>query len=217
MKVAVVSLGPEVTMEIKNRILLAATELFTRNGIRSVSMDDIATHLSMSKKTLYKWFDNKDQIVEGVMRQHLNQTQGECEVLIGKAPSAIGEWFGMLDWIRSQFAGIHPSIFHDLKKYYPASWQLWLEHKNHYILAQIITNLRRGMSEGLYRADLDVEVLARLRLSQIELAFNENVFPPQTFDPQRVIVTAQEHFMLGVATLEGHRLINKFRQVTDEV
>ncbi|QNH61939.1 TetR/AcrR family transcriptional regulator [Hymenobacter sediminicola] len=203
-------------MEIKDRILLAARELFTRNGIRSVSMDDIATHLSMSKKTLYKWFENKDQIVEGVIRQHLGQTQGECEALIGKASSAIGELFGMLDWMKSQFADIHPSIFHDMQKYYPVSWQLWLEHKNKYILAQIIANLRRGMSEGLYRADLDVEVLARLRLSQVELAFNAQVFPPSEFDPKRVILTTQEHFMLGVATLKGHRLINKFRHVTEE-
>jgi AcrR family transcriptional regulator len=203
-------------MEIKDRILLAARELFTLRGIKSVSMDDIATHLSMSKKTLYKWFENKDQIVEGVMRHHLGQTQSECEVLLCSAGSAIAELFGMMDWMRSQFTEMHPSIFHDLQKYYPASYKLWLEHKNHYILEQITDNLRRGVQEGLYRADLDIEVLARLRLGQIEMAFNPGMFPPRTFDLQRVSLVALEHFMLGVATLKGHKLINQYRQVTEE-
>ncbi|GAA4002185.1 TetR/AcrR family transcriptional regulator [Hymenobacter fastidiosus] len=203
-------------MEIKDRILLAAIGLFTRNGIRSVSMDDIATQLGISKKTLYKWFENKDQIVHGVMQQHLSQTQGECDALVGQSDSAVGELFRMVDWTKSQFADMHPSIFHDLQKYHPVSWQLWLGHKNQYILAQIVDNLRRGMAEGLYRADLDVDVLARLRLAEIELAFDPQVFPPKQFDPQRVAVVTLEHFMLGVATLKGHKLINKYRHVTEE-
>ena len=203
-------------MEIKDRILLAAQELFTHRGIKSVSMDDIATHLSMSKKTLYKWFENKDQIVEGVIRHHLCLNQHECELLLTNAVSAIDELFGLMGWMKSQFTDMHPGIFHDLQKYYPVSWQLWLAHKNDYILEQITDNLRRGMDEGLYRADLDVDVLARLRLAEIEMAFNPTIFPPRTFDLQRVSLITLEHFMLGVATLKGHKLINQYRQVTEE-
>ncbi|SHI32591.1 transcriptional regulator, TetR family [Hymenobacter daecheongensis DSM 21074] len=203
-------------MEIKDRILQAALGLFGRNGIRSVSMDDIATQLGISKKTLYKWFENKDQIVHGVMQQHLAQTQGDCETMAGQSESAVAELVKMMSWMKSQFADIHPSIFHDLQKYHPATWQLWLEHKNEFILDQIVDNLRRGMAEGLYRADLDVDVLARLRLAEIELAFNPTVFSPRQFDPQRVALVTLEHFMLGVATLKGHKLINAFRHVTEE-
>lgn len=203
-------------MEIKERIVRAAQELFMRNGIKSVSMDDIAAHLSMSKKTLYKWFENKDQIVHAAILQHLDQTQGDCNTLVGQSDSAVAELVKMMSWMKSQFADIHPSIFHDLQKYHPVAWQLWLEHKNKYILDQIVDNLRRGMTEGLYRADLDVDVLARLRLAEIELAFNPLVFPPRQFDPQRVALVALEHFMLGVATLKGHKLINKYRHVTEE-
>ncbi|MBC8083804.1 MAG: TetR/AcrR family transcriptional regulator [Hymenobacter sp.] len=203
-------------MEIKDRILLAAREQFARKGIKSVSMDDIAAGLSISKKTVYKWFENKDQLVEGVIRRHLCQTQGECETLINGCDSAINELLGMMDWLKSQFTDMHPSIFHDLRKYYPASWQLWMEHKNEYILDQITKNLHRGMTEGLYRADLDVDVLARLRLAEIEMAFDPALFPPRTFDLQRVSLITLEHFMLGVATLKGHKLINQYRQVTEE-
>ena len=202
-------------MEIKNRILNHASALFMRNGIKSVSMDDIAASMAMSKKTLYKWFANKDEMVYAVMAQHLDTTQRDCEQLQSQATSAIDELFRMMGWIRQQFSDVHPSIFYDMQKFHPATWQLWVQHKQEYILNQITDNLRRGMAEGLYRADLDVEVLARLRLAQIELAFNADVFPSRQFDVQRLQQGILEHFMLGIASLKGHKLINDLRHVTE--
>ncbi|GAB2691121.1 TetR family transcriptional regulator [Hymenobacter frigidus] len=203
-------------MEIKDRILQHAQTLFMRNGIKSVSMDDIAADMAMSKKTLYKWFENKDQIVQAGMSKHLDGTQCECTSMIETATSAIDELFRMMEWTKQQFSNVHPSIFYDLQKFHPGTWQLWLAHKNEFILAQIIQNLRRGIAEGLFRADLDVDVMARLRLSQIELLFDSDVFPPRQFGNERVSQALLEHFMLGVATLKGHRLINQYRHVTEE-
>ena len=203
-------------MEIKDRILQHAQTLFLRNGIKSVSMDDIAADMAMSKKTLYKWFENKDQIVQAGMSKHLDGTQCECTNMIKTATSAIDELFRMMEWTKQQFSNVHPSIFYDLQKFHPGTWQLWLAHKNEFILAQIIQNLRRGIAEGLFRADLDVDVMARLRLSQIELLFDSDVFPPRQFGNERVSQALLEHFMLGVATLKGHRLINQYRHVTEE-
>lgn len=203
-------------MEAKTRILQAAEVLFTRNGIRSVSMDDIATHLAMSKKTLYKWFENKDQIVLAVTEQHLSMEEAECCRMFEAAPHALDELFQMMSWAKRQIQDVHPGIFYDLRKYYPAAWALWEKHKNTFILEKIGANLRRGMAEGLYRADLDVDVLSRLHLAEIELAFNADLFPPRQFNPSAVHLTFLEHFLLGVATLKGHKLINEYRHVTEE-
>lgn len=202
-------------MEIKDRILHHAAALFMRNGIKSVSMDDIAANMAMSKKTLYKWFANKDEMVHAVMAQHLDNTQRDCAQLLLQSGSAIDELFRMMGWMKQQFADVHPSIFYDLEKFYPATWQLWVAHKKQYILAQITDNLRRGIAEGLYRADLDIEVLARLRLAQIELAFDANTFPGRHFELQRLQQAILEHFMLGIASLKGHKLINDLRHVTE--
>ena len=203
-------------MENKDRILSHAQSLFMRNGIKSVSMDDIAADMGMSKKTLYKWFENKDQIVLGTIERHLNQVQGECSAVAGHATNAVEEMLTIAQWADQQFSNIHPSIFHDLKKYHPAAWELFGAHKNTFILEQITQNLRRGMAEGLFRPDLDVEVLARLSLAQIELAFDPALYPPAQFAPARVNRVFDEHFLLGVATLKGHKLINQFRHVTEE-
>jgi AcrR family transcriptional regulator len=203
-------------MEIKERILNHSATLFMRNGIKSVSMDDIAASMAMSKKTLYKWFENKDQIVLATMELHLSKVQGDCEAMAGHAATAVEEMMRLTDWAEQQFSGLHPGIFYDLQKYYPAAWQLFVAHKSTYILAQITQNLRRGMAEGLYRPDLDVEVIARMHLSHIDLMFNPELFPPAQFSAQRVRRVLDEHFLLGVATLKGHKLINEFRHVMEE-
>ncbi|SMB85976.1 transcriptional regulator, TetR family [Hymenobacter roseosalivarius DSM 11622] len=203
-------------MEIKDRILQSAQTLFMRNGIKSVSMDDIATHLAMSKKTLYKWFENKDQIVHAVIVDFLSHEEADCAGMAASAGNALEELFQMMEWSKQLMTNIHPSIFYDLQKFHSQAWQVWVAHKNQFILEKITDNLRRGIAEGLYRADLDVDVLARLRLAQIELAFNADFYPPRQFDPQRVQHICLEHFMLGSATLRGHKLINKYRQVTEE-
>ncbi|SFQ33858.1 TetR/AcrR family transcriptional regulator [Hymenobacter arizonensis] len=203
-------------MEIKERILNHSTTLFLRNGIKSVSMDDIAASMAMSKKTLYKWFENKDQIVLAVMTKHLGQAQGECTTVAAGASNAVEEMLTISRWADEQFSDIHPSIFNDLKKYHPAAWELFGAHKNTFILDQITRNLRRGMTEGLFRPDLDVDVLARLGLAQIELAFDPILYPTSQFSPLRVSRVFDEHFLLGVASLKGHKLINEYRHVTEE-
>ncbi|MDQ2769210.1 MAG: TetR/AcrR family transcriptional regulator [Bacteroidota bacterium] len=203
-------------MEIKDRILNHAQKLFTRNGIKSVSMDDIAADLAISKKTLYKWFENKDQIVQAAMTRHLEGTQLDCNTMIQGSTSAIDELFQMLEWVKQEFSNVHPSIFYDLQKFHPTTWQLWQAHKTEFILSQIIENLRRGITEGLFRSDLDMEVIARLRLAQIEMQFDPEIYPYRAFAQERVSVALLEHFMLGVATLKGHKLINEYRHVTEE-
>ena len=203
-------------MEIKDRILNHAQKLFTRNGIKSVSMDDIAADMAISKKTLYKWFENKDQIVHAAMNRHLEGTQLDCNTMIQGSTSAIDELFQMLEWVKQEFSNVHPGIFYDLQKFHPVTWQLWQAHKNEFILSQIIQNLRRGIAEGLFRADLDVDVIARLRLAQIEMQFDPEIYSPRAFANERVSVALLEHFMLGVATLKGHKLINAYRHVIEE-
>ena len=199
-------------METKDRILHQAASLFLRNGVKSVSMDDIAAELGMSKKTLYKTFANKDEIVLAVITQHLNRAQGECESVARPAADAVEQMLSISRWAEQQFSDIHPSIFHDLKKYHSAAWQLLEAHKNTFVLEQLTQNLRRGMAEGLFRADLDVAVLARLNLAHIDLTFNPVLYPPGQFAPVRVNRVLDDHFLRGVVTLAGYELIERYHQ-----
>ncbi len=203
-------------LSVKERISTEAFKLFCQNGIKSVSMDDIAQHLSMSKKTIYKWFSNKDEVVHYATTQYLKTVETDCERCQVDAANAIEELLAIMETTRRVFANIHPAIFHDLQKYHASAWKLWQEYKSHYLLGQIKSNLTRGISEGLFRHDLDVEVVARLRLAQIEVPFDAKLFPRHQFEVLPVQMTSLECFMLGIATLKGHKMINDYKQITEE-
>ncbi|MCX2742006.1 TetR/AcrR family transcriptional regulator [Pontibacter anaerobius] len=205
----------EIT-DIQKKILQGAFGMFCQRGIKSVSMDDIAQHLAMSKKTLYKWFKNKDQVVYDSTTAYLHTIQNDCECFINKADNAIDELFQIMQLTKKVFSIIHPSVFHDLQKYHRDSWDLWMKHKNSFMLGIVKQNIERGMQEGLFRKDLDVEVMARMRLALIELPFNAEVYPPHQYNIKHVQLAVLEHYMLGMATLKGHKLINEYKQVTEE-
>ncbi|WP_240676076.1 TetR/AcrR family transcriptional regulator [Botryobacter ruber] len=201
---------------MQNRIVKGAFELFCQKGIKSVSMDEVAQHLSMSKKTIYKWFSNKDEMVFAAFRVFLENHTSSCECFIQHAENAIDEQFKIMEVTREIFANIHPVIFHDLQKYHAGSWQMWQKHKADFILGKIKENLERGMKEGLFRTDLDIEVVSRLRLTMIEVPFDRHIFPPHKFELHHVQESNLEIYMLGIATLKGHKLINKYKQITEE-
>ncbi|RNI28893.1 TetR/AcrR family transcriptional regulator [Rufibacter latericius] len=203
-------------MEIKDRILHEALALFFQKGIKSVSMDDVASRMGMSKKTIYKWFDNKDEVVFESMQQYIQKMEGTCCEAINTSSNAMEAMFQIVEMVRGLMRQMHPSIFYDLQKYHPTSWRLWQEHKNNFFLKQTQEHIQRGIKEKLFRQDLDVEILARLRLAEVELGFDSETYPATQFDLQKVQIALLEHFMLGLATLKGHKLINHYKQIIEE-
>lgn len=203
-------------MELKDKILARSFEMFLKRGIRSVSMDDIAQEMAISKKTIYKWYENKDAIVFAAIESYLKSTEEQCNSFAGKAANAIDELFQTMNMLRQMFAGIHPTVIFDIQKFHPKTWQLIQNNKSEFMLERIIDNLNRGIKEKLFRTDLDIEVISRLRLAQIDIVFNQEVFPAEKFDQQRAQLACLEHYMLGIATLKGHKLINKYKHITEE-
>ncbi|WP_026463358.1 TetR/AcrR family transcriptional regulator [Adhaeribacter aquaticus] len=202
-------------MEIKEKILVESFKLFLNRGIKSVSMDDIALKLGASKKTIYKWFQNKDEIVGAALQAYLGDMNQDCQQFSVEAQNAVEELFNIMGMMRKRLAGVHHSVFYDLQKYHPKAYQLWVDHKNNVLFQQIVANLKRGIEEGLYRSDIDIEILARLRLLQTEHSFNPEFFPPDQFNMQKVQLAILDHFMMGIASLKGHKLINKYKEVTE--
>src|SRR4051812_13684452 len=111
--------------ETKDRILAGAQQLFMRRGIKSVSMDDIVAVLGISKKTLYKWFETKDQLVQAVVAGHLVQAQGDCERMGTEAQNAVHEIVLIMKWTKQEHSDVHPGIFLEMRKYHAAAYEQW--------------------------------------------------------------------------------------------
>lgn len=199
-------------MEIKQRIREKATELFLRYGIRSVSMDDIATHLGMSKKTIYQSFSDKDELVDDVIDAEISHMQEECLVTQGQSTDAVEEIFLTMVMVQEQLRNLNPVMIYDLQKFHFRSYQRFMDHKNRFLLEIIRANLAKGIREGLYRPDLNVDVLSKFRLESMMIPFNMDMFPPSRYNLADVTQVIMEHFLFGVATEEGFRLILKYQK-----
>lgn len=202
--------------DTKHRILQASFELFSRFGIKSVTMDDIAKHLSMSKKTIYQFFRDKDEVVHTLLEQRLLLDCAEFEEISKKAPNVVEEVFSHMKKLHKMFLNANPNMYYDLRKHHPRTWQLVTNFRNDTGLGTVVRALEKGKSDGLVRPDVNSQILARLRMEEIELGFNPTIFPPDQHTIIDVQIAMVEHFLYGVCTLKGHKLINKIKDVNEE-
>jgi TetR/AcrR family transcriptional regulator, cholesterol catabolism regulator len=202
-------------METKERILEAAHQLYFKFGIKSVTMDDIARHLGMSKKTIYQFYRDKDEIVLELSTYTLKLNVQKFEEITRTAKDPIQEILQTMEHMGIMFKTMNPNLFYDLQKYFPKAWQQFRDFKENKIMSMVQDNFKRGIEAGLYRSDLNSKVLARLRLEEVEMAMNPLIFPPLDFDISQVQITLLDHFLFGIVTLKGHKLINKYRQIDD--
>jgi AcrR family transcriptional regulator len=197
--------------DLKAKIVTAAFDLFNRYGIRSVSMDDIARHLGISKKTIYTAFTDKDEIVTAVTEEHISQFRREYDSIVSSSDSAIEELAKFTVHLRKSMSELNPALLYDLSKYHRAAWQRWLDYKNGYIRNCIVDNLRHGVAEGYFRQEIDVAILSAFRVESVQLAFDPQVFPPDKFSFAEVQLQLFDHFVHGLLTDSGRKLYNEYR------
>ena len=199
-------------MDNKERIIQEAKILFMRLGIRSVSMDDIASHLGMSKKTIYQLFADKDELVDNIIDADITQLESDCITYCQLSANAIDEIFRTMEMIGLQLRNMNPMVLFDLQKYHYRSYEKFMRHRNTFLLEIITKNLVKGVQEGLYRSDIKIEILARFRLESMMLAFNKETFPSDRFNMLEVTLEIIEHFLYGLATEKGYKLIIEYKK-----
>lgn len=197
-------------MEMKDRIKTKADELFKRYGIRSVTMDEIATQLGISKKTIYQSFTDKDDIVCAVVKDHLNSSEQDCLSCKEDADNAIHEIFLAMDRVIDHLRDIHPAMIFDLHKFHYEAFQKFQTFKDEFLYQGIEDNLKRGIEEGLYRPDINIEILSKFRVESVYFSLNPNAFPPEKISGADVHKELMIHFLFGLSTPKGYKLIEKY-------
>lgn len=206
-------------METENReqhILAEAGKVFMRLGIRSVNMDDVAQHLRISKKTLYQYVKDKNELVlkavRGITDHHRTCILGIC----AKGHNAIDESFEITRFVASQVGQIHPSVHFDLQKYHPEAWDLLQSTERQDIYQCISNNLKKGIKEGLYREDLNIDVIARIYISRFDVTFDGKLFPGDSYRFEEVIWEMFRYHTRGIASDKGVKyLIKKVKKERD--
>jgi len=197
--------------DTKFKILKGATELFMRYGIRSVSMDNIANHLGVSKKTLYQSFKDKDEMVLSVTEAHILGDRAELEEIAKSAKNSVEELVKLSACLRENFRDMNPSLLFDLQKYHHDAWNVWLAYKNDFIKQQIERSINQGKEEGYFRDEISTNVMAIMRMETIQMAFDPILFPKEQYTLTEVQLQIFEHFIYGLFTDKGKKLYEKYK------
>lgn len=201
---------PKENKDTRKQIMRRAESLFMRYGIKSVSMDDIARELGISKKTLYQFFENKEDLILKTIESHLQDEVCDMDLIISHATNALQEIMLLARHIIGQFQELTSSVVYDLKKYYPEAWNLIDHMQRDHVYKSILDNLKRGVAEGDYRSDLNPEIMARLHVGSLYLPIDQSLFPVREFQPDQVFKEYIYHFVRGVASEQGLVKINEY-------
>lgn len=196
---------------MKQHILNKSFELFMRYGIKSVTMDDIARELGMSKKTLYQYVDNKTDLIEQIFHQHIEEEKKVIERIRSSAADAIDEILKIARYVVEQLRDLSPTTVYDLQKYYQNTWkQMDALHQRH-VYTIIKENLERGIRQGVYRSNLSPDIIAKLYVGKTSLVADEEMFPVREYDIKVLYWEYINYHIHGVASSEGQHLLEKYK------
>lgn len=186
--------------EIKNKIIAKATDMFLKLGFKSVTMDDIASEMCMSKKTIYKYFSNKEVLIEEGTEMIKQKIHSLMDEVISKNFNAIKENFEIRKMFKEMFQAVDHSPAFQLKKHYPEIYEKMMQDEIKECESVFTQNVQKGIAEGLYRADTDVEIAVRFYYTLI-FSINENTSLEK--EASLLELKALEYHTRAIATVKG--------------
>ena len=194
--------------ELKN-ILLKVRELYVKYGIKSITMDDVARELSISKKTLYQYVTDKDDLVGKFIENEIELRFEQIYKCFKIGFNAIEELFEISFFMNRMMRDQNPTTEYDLRKYYPHHFQKTVKARREGMYKYILQNLKKGKEEGLYREDMDVEIIAKLYLSRSENNHFSELFTNEEFTSVRLFIEILTYHIRGIATEKGIIVLEK--------
>ena len=161
---------------------------------------------------------NIQQMMKQAQKMQQKIEDDRCRINHAKnnSKNVVDEVFKIMDEMREMLQRINPILFYELLKFYPETWKSFLEFKSSFIYKTVESSLKRGQDEGYIRKDINIKVLARMRVEMIEQGMKGEMFPHDQFNFLDVQLALTEHFLYGVCTLKGHKLINKYKNIEED-
>lgn len=196
-------------MDVFDQILERAQELFFTYGVKSTTMDDLAKAMGASKKTIYQYVNNKADLVSKTMEKHLRLETETFAEIKARDLNAIEEMLEISRMVTTHLKSLNPTIINDLQKYYPTAWAQLTEFKNNFISKSIEENIRKGMEEGLYRDDLNPNIVAKLYSARTDCIVDQKIFPFTKYTVIEVYKEFLYHHIRGIATEKGLAVLDE--------
>ncbi|GAO30905.1 TetR/AcrR family transcriptional regulator [Geofilum rubicundum] len=194
-------------MDVKQRILEGAGQLFIKEGIRRVTMDYIARKLGVSKRTIYELFTDKTELLKACLQHIMQENDARIEEVQNKSSNVLEVVIGALVYGSKAIKEISPVYFEDLEVHYPVLWQEIVNYKREESYQDFQALVNRGIKEGYFREGLNVKLVATIFIEQMNAMSRKEVFPPDLFPAAEVFETLFLNFIRGISTMEGIRVL----------
>ena len=189
--------------DLHKPLLLRIRDLLFLYGTKSITLDDIASRMGISKKTIYSCCPDKKNLVDRIVVDYLSSHRADAERVRAESRHAIDEVLQMARLARARMEQVSPAFLFDLNKYYPDIWARFEQYRTQEIFGQVVDVIKRGQQEGLFRTDLDTEIVAAMHLQHIRLLTE----PGQQPRPERPVGDLIRHiisiFLQGIVTRKG--------------
>ncbi len=180
-------------------------------------MDDLARDLGLSKKTLYQYFKDKKDVVGKAIHSIMNtQKCGIDEVLEQSGQNAIDELFGISRQITLHMQTVNPAVAYDLQKYYPKIWDEFIDYKQEIIYAYIMHNFNKGVVEGLYKTDLNYDIIALIYVSRMEIYGWSDLGKLKKYSFEDIFNTLFMYHVRGISNERGLGYLEHLIQSLDQ-
>lgn len=194
---------------MKKKILERATDLFLNLGFKSVTMDDLANEMGISKKTIYVHFENKTALVEESTLHLLYSISEGIDQICALDKNPIAEIYEIKKFIMLHLKGEKSSPQYQLQKYYPKVFE-FMKNKQYELMEDcVLDNIRKGISLGIYRDNLHIDFVARIYFSGVTSIKDQTLFPMETFPIVALMDDYLEYHLRGIVTPEGRKILNK--------
>ena len=197
---------------MKKNIISKATELFMKLGFKSVTMDDIAKEMGISKKTIYTHFNNKETII-GVVTDHVFETVcHDIDAICDLNQNPIQELYAIKKRVMQYMQKEKASPTYQLQKYYPTIYNNIKQRQFSYMQQCVVKNLNRGLEQDLYRQNIEVQFVARIYFNGITGIKEESLFPHTMYEGETLYEMYLEYHLRGIVTPKGRNILNQMIQ-----
>lgn len=197
----------QITMQ--EQIIEKATEMYLTLGFKSVTMDDIANEMGISKKTIYQHFANKNDLVEAVTMQMFETISCGIDQICQPDKNAIEELYEIKDFVLHKLKDEKASPIFQLQKYFPKIYKTL--HGKEYCKMQdcVVTNLKKGVETGLYRPEIDIEFISKIYYSCVHALKDKNVFSDESYNFRMMEELYLDYHVRAISTTKGLKVLEK--------
>ena len=196
--------------EKKERIIRSSSALFLRYGAKNITMDDIAKDLRMSKKTIYKYFPDKETILQHCLSDMALEHKKQRDEIFKNSENIIDAFITVMYHSMKEAEHINPVLIYELKRHYPELMENIQNAHKEDIYIEVERGIKQGIREELFREDINIDIVVKLLLLQSAEMSNVEVFQPSDYPPGELIKNVIINFLRGISTEKGRHLIESY-------